>query len=36
VWLVFGVLPLALAITGVTTWWMRRRERRRTRRLATA
>lgn len=28
VWLVFGVLPLVLAVTGVTTWWMRRRKRR--------
>ena len=36
VWFVFGLLPLALAITGVTTWWMRRRKRRRKRRPVTA
>ena len=36
-WFVFGFLPLVLAVTAVTTWWMRRRKRKRKRsRLATA
>jgi uncharacterized iron-regulated membrane protein len=29
--LVFGFLPLLLAVTAVTTWWMRRRKRKRKR-----
>lgn len=24
-WVGFGLVPLLLAITGITTWWMRRR-----------
>jgi uncharacterized iron-regulated membrane protein len=28
IWLIFGLTPLLLAVTGVTTWWMRRRRRR--------
>ncbi len=35
-WLVFGLAPLLLAVTGVTTWWMRRRKRRRKRRPVMA
>jgi uncharacterized iron-regulated membrane protein len=34
IWLIFGLTPLLLTVTGVTTWWMRRR-RRRARNLAT-
>ena len=30
-WFVFGFLPLVLAVTAVTTWWMRRRKRKRKR-----
>jgi uncharacterized iron-regulated membrane protein len=36
VWLVLGVVPLLLAVTGVTTSLMRRRKRRRKRRRAAA
>jgi uncharacterized iron-regulated membrane protein len=36
VWLVLGVTPLLLAVTGVTTWLIRRRKRRRKRRRAAA
>jgi len=28
VWLAFGLVPLMLAVTGVTVWWIRRRKRR--------
>ena len=35
-WLVFGLVPLLLAVTGVTTWWLRRRKRRRKRSRAAA
>lgn len=27
VWLIFGLVPLLLAITGTTVWWIRRRKR---------
>jgi uncharacterized iron-regulated membrane protein len=30
-WFIFGFLPLVLAVTAVTTWWMRRRKRKRKR-----
>jgi uncharacterized iron-regulated membrane protein len=36
IWLVFGLAPLLLAVTGVTTWLTRRRLRRRKRRRAAA
>jgi uncharacterized iron-regulated membrane protein len=36
VWLVLGLTPLLLAITGVTTWLIRRGKRRRKRRRAAA
>jgi uncharacterized iron-regulated membrane protein len=36
VWLVFGLTPVLLAVTGVTTWLVRRRKRRRKRRPAPA
>ena len=29
VWLLFGLTPLLLAITGTTVWWIRRRKRKR-------
>jgi uncharacterized iron-regulated membrane protein len=31
VWLVIGLTPLVLAVTGVVTWLIRRRKRRRKR-----
>ena len=37
VWLLFGLTPLLLAVTGTTVWWIRRRKRKRKRRpTATA
>ena len=35
-WLVLGLTPVVLAVTGVTTWLIRRRKRRRKRRRAAA
>jgi uncharacterized iron-regulated membrane protein len=35
-WLAFGLVPLLLAITGVSMWWIRRRKRRVKRRRAAA
>ena len=31
VWLIFGLTPLLLAITGTTVWWIRRRKKKRKR-----
>lgn len=34
IWLVFGVAPVVLAVTGIITWLIRRGKRRRKRRRA--
>jgi len=36
IWLVFGIAPLLLAVTGTSTWLSKRGQRKRSRRRATA